>query len=85
MEEVRRGLDILSDEDRERCIKAIVSFVHDEWDKEIGVIAAGNILDFFLQQIGPDIYNKGIDEAKKTFQKQLESWEVELDLLKKQK
>jgi uncharacterized protein (DUF2164 family) len=85
MAEIRRGLDILSKEDRDKCIKEIISFVHDDMDKDIGVIAAENILDFFLQRIGPDIYNKAVEDTKKSFREKFEGWEIEVDLLKKSK
>lgn len=85
MPEIKRGLDVLSEKAREQCTKDIVAFFEEERGEEIGVIAAGDVLDFFLQSIGPDIYNKAIDDAKKTVQKQLEALDFEIDLLKKQK
>jgi uncharacterized protein (DUF2164 family) len=85
MPEIHRGLGGLTEEARDRCIKEVISYFHDERNEEIGVIAAGNVLDFFLQSVGPDIYNKAIDDAKKSFQKQLEGLDFEIDLLKRQK
>lgn len=85
MAEIQRGLGALTEEARDKSIKEIISYFHDERNEEIGVIAAGNILDFFVQSVGSDIYNKAIDDAKKLLQKQLEGWDVEFDLLKRQK
>ena len=85
MPEVNRGLGLLAEEARDRCIKEIISYFHSERNEEIGVIAAGDILDFFLQSLGPDIYNKALDDAKKSFQNKLEGWDFEVDLLKRQK
>ena len=76
---------MLTEEDRDRCIKEIVGYFLDERGETIGVIAAGNILDFFLQSAGPNIYNKAIEDGKKLLKKQLEGWDIEFDLLKKQK
>jgi uncharacterized protein (DUF2164 family) len=85
MDKVQRGLDMLSEKDRDRCIKDIVSFFHDERNETIGVIAAENILDFFLGTIGPNVYNKAIEDVKILLKKKLEGWEFELDLLQRQK
>jgi uncharacterized protein (DUF2164 family) len=87
MEKVRRGWDMLTEKDRDRCIKEIIAYFLDERGETIGMIAAENLLDFLLQSVGPGIYNKAIEDAKTLFKKQLEKhlgeWEVESNLLKK--
>lgn len=85
MNNVRRGWDMLAEEDRDRCIKEIIGYFLDERGETIGVIAAGHVLDFLLQSAGPDIYNKAIEDTKALFKKQLEELDIELDLLKKQR
>jgi uncharacterized protein (DUF2164 family) len=84
MKEIKRGLDILSEEDRDKFIKKIISYFHDERNEEIGVVAAGNILDFFIENAGKEIYNKAIEDSKEQLKKQLDGWDVEFDLLKRQ-
>jgi uncharacterized protein (DUF2164 family) len=83
MKEIDRGLNLLSDKDRDRCIKEIISYFYDEKGETIGVIAAGNTLDFFLDTVGPGIYNKAIEDIKLLVRKEMEGFEVELDLLKR--
>ena len=85
MKNIDRGLNMLAEDDKDRCIKEIISYFHTERNETIGVIAAGNMLDFFLENIAPDVYNKGIEDAKKMLKNQLEGWDVEFDLLKRQK
>jgi uncharacterized protein (DUF2164 family) len=85
MPEAKRSWDILPEESRIRYMKEIISYFGDERDEEIGVVAAQDILDFFLQNIGPEVYNRAIDDAKNIFRKQLEGLDIEFDLLKKQK
>ena len=85
MENIHRGLDMLTEKDKDSCVKEIIRYFLDERSETIGVIAAGNVLDFFLQNIGPDIYNKAVEDTKKLLKDQLEGWDVEIDLLKKQK
>lgn len=75
---------MLTEKDRDLCIKEIVAYFYDERGETIGVIAAGNVLDFFLASIGPKVYNKAVEDTKMLLKKQLEGWDVEFDLLKRQ-
>lgn len=81
---MKRGHDLLSEEDRDKALKEIISYFDSERGEEIGVVAAGSILDFFTQTVGGAIYNKAIEDAKKLGQKQAEGLDFELDLLRKQ-
>lgn len=85
MIDIKRGLDVLTKENRAICLEEIIAYFHDERNEEIGVIAAESVLDFFLEKIGPDIYNQAIDDSKKALQKSLEGLDFEIELLKKQK
>ncbi|HSR89025.1 MAG TPA: DUF2164 family protein [Candidatus Udaeobacter sp.] len=85
MTNIHRGLDILTEEARARCIKEIIGFFQDERDETIGIIAAEDVLDFFLQNIASDIYNKAVEDTKGLLKQQLEGLDFEIDLLKKQK
>ncbi len=84
MSEINRGLGALIEKDRDAIIKSIISFFQDERNEEIGVIAAGKVLDFFIDELAPKFYNKAIDETKDLIKKQLESIDFEFDILKKQ-
>lgn len=75
----------LSEKDKEKCIKEIIDYFSAERNEEIGIIAASEILDTFIQMLGPDIYNKAIEDAKLILKKQLEGMDFELDLLKQSK
>lgn len=83
MPSIKRGLDCFSKETERQHIQEIITYFHDEYNQEIGVIAAEQILDFFQQSMGKDIYNKAIDDTKKLFKKQLESFDIELEVLKR--
>lgn len=50
----------LSKDDRERAIASIERFFRENMEEKIGNIAAGGLLGFFLEEIGPSIYNKGV-------------------------
>jgi uncharacterized protein (DUF2164 family) len=83
MEEIKRKRDVLSKERRKSCIEEIIPFFKKERNEEIGIIAAGDILDFFLQVIGPDLYNKGVEDSKNLLKGRLEDLEFDLEALKR--
>ncbi len=81
MNEIKRKWDLLSKEKRGSCIEEIITFFKQKRGEEIGVVAAENILDFFLQNIGTEIYDKGVVDSKELLKRQFENLEVNLDLL----
>ncbi len=83
MTKIKRTWDVLTDEKRKEVIKEIISFFQTERDEEIGVVAAGNVLDFFLQETVKDIYNKAIEDSKKLLKKRFDDLDLDLDLLYK--
>jgi len=81
MTDIKRKWDLLSKERRETLIKEVIDYFKTEKDQELGVIAAEDILDFFLEALGKDIYNKAIDDSKVVIKQSFESLEIDLDLL----
>lgn len=83
MKEVKRKFELLLTKDeRNKAIKDIISYYLNERDVELDIIEANALLDTFLQDIAPSIYNKAIDDTKKLFKKKSEDFDIELDLLK---
>jgi len=76
-----RKWDMIPKEKRQTLIKEIITFFKDERDEEIGMIAAEDILDFFLKNTAEDIYNKGVEDSKKLLKERFNDIEVDLDLL----
>ncbi len=76
--EVKRTWDMISNERRRKLTEDIIYFFKKERDEEIGMIAAGSILDFFLQNIGLELYNKGVIDSMKYYRDRFH--EVELDM-----
>jgi len=81
MKEVKRKLDLLSKEKRKSCIEEIITFFEQKRDEKIGIIAAENILDFFLQSTGEEIYNKGVIDSKRLLKERFDDLEIDLELL----
>ena len=82
MTQIKRGLgNYLSDEQRRKVVQDIVDFYATERDEEVGIIAAGDLLDFMLDIIGKDLYNKGVDDAFQFIKDKLLSSEADMNAL----
>ena len=57
----------LSDDARKRAIASIRQYFSTELGQEIGDLKASLILDYFLVEIGPAVYNTAIADAKAFF------------------
>lgn len=51
-----------------RAIASIKQFSADHLDEEFGDLKAQLLLDFFLKELGPSVYNRAIADAQKYFQ-----------------
>ena len=65
----------LSAATRQQAIASIEKYFAENMDEPIGKITAGALLGFFLQEIGPSIYNQGVADAQERMQARL----LELD------
>ena len=81
MTTIKRKWDLLSKERKSVLIKEVIAYFQTKRDQEIGIIAAEEILDFFLETLGPDIYNRAINDSKTTIKQSFENLEIDLDLL----
>ena len=62
----------LKDEDKQRLLNEIIDFFENDRDEQIGIIAAENVFEFFLNTLGKTIYNKALDDIKIWFEKRME-------------
>jgi uncharacterized protein (DUF2164 family) len=58
----------LTKEARARAIASIQRYFEENLDGSIGNLPAGNLLDFFMEEIGPAIYNRAIADAQQRLQ-----------------
>ena len=56
----------------------------EEREEEIGDLAAGLMLDFFLKRLGGYIYNQALSDARTWFMQKLEGLEIDYSLLVKE-
>lgn len=62
----------LTKEERLQAIQEIKKYFFTERDEEIGDLGAGLILDFFIEKIGPTVYNQGVFDAQRYLQDKVE-------------
>jgi uncharacterized protein (DUF2164 family) len=54
----------LSDNARKHSIASITRYFAQELDQDVGELKAGLVLDFFLKEIAPAVYNSAIADAQ---------------------
>ena len=67
----------LPKETRAAAIKSIERYYRDELDERIGNIQAGALLNFFLEEIGPSVYNKAVADAQERIQMRASELDIE--------
>ena len=55
----------LSQEKRDKMIWEIQNYFANERDEDLGDLASSLILDFFLEKLGSQVYNQGIQDAQR--------------------
>lgn len=70
-----------NDQLNQKCIDEVITRI-DEIEDSVGVIAAQEIIDIVLENLAPEIYNKGVADAKKAIDTKVEDLNFELDSLK---
>ena len=83
MNQIVKSFDLLSPKQRKIAISRIVDFFATERQEKIGIIAAEDLLDMFLEETGPHLFNKGVSEAKKLIKTRLQEIDLDIELLQK--
>lgn len=73
----------LPKEQRDQIIEQIQQFFELERSETIGTLAAGEVLDFMIKEIGPHLYNHAINVARNTLLERMQTLEDELYALEK--
>jgi uncharacterized protein (DUF2164 family) len=68
----------LSKEDRQQAIASIERYFLAERDEKIGNLAAGALLGFFLEEIAPSAYNRGVLDAQEKIQARVAELDFEV-------
>ncbi len=62
----------LNKEQKKKAVSEIQSFFKSERDEEIGELQAMLLMEFFVENLGNVIYNKGMDDAKRYMEEKLD-------------
>jgi uncharacterized protein (DUF2164 family) len=68
----------LTKEARAEAIKSIERYFEEHMEERIGNIAAGALLNFFVEDIGPVIYNQAVAEAQDRLRARIDELDIEV-------
>lgn len=68
----------LSQQSRKEAIASIERYFRENMEEAIGNVTAGALLNFFLEEVGPSIYNKAIMDAQQRLQAQVMDLDIEV-------
>jgi uncharacterized protein (DUF2164 family) len=58
----------ISKEQRQRAITSIERYFRQNMDEPIGNVSAGALLGFFLEEVGPLVYNQAVSDVQDRLQ-----------------
>jgi uncharacterized protein (DUF2164 family) len=64
-------------EARKEAITSIERYFRENMDEPIGNIAAGALLGFFLEEIGPLVYNQAVADVQERLQMRVSELDIE--------
>ena len=68
----------LSKEARAQAVASIERYFLEHMDEKIGNIAASGLLGFFLEEIGPVIYNRAVADVQERLQMRVSEIDLEV-------
>lgn len=68
----------LQDQVRKDAIASIERYFRENLDEKIGNIAAGGLLSFFLEEVGPSIYNQAVADVQERLQMRISELDIEV-------
>ncbi len=70
------AIELPKDKHRE-AIASIIRYFQEEREEAIGHIAASGLLRFFLEEVGPSIYNKAVADVQQRMQMHVSDLDIE--------
>lgn len=68
----------ISKEARKEAVASIERYFQENMEERIGNLAAAALLDFFVEEVGPLIYNQAVSEAQERLQARVSELDIEL-------
>jgi uncharacterized protein (DUF2164 family) len=63
---------------RKEAVASIERYFRENMEEKIGNVAAGGLLSFFLEEIGPTIYNKAVADVQERLQMRVAEVDIEV-------
>jgi uncharacterized protein (DUF2164 family) len=68
----------LSKDAKQNALESLQKYFQVNLDEPLGNLAAGALLQFILEEIGPSIYNKGVADAQERMQLRISELDSEV-------
>jgi uncharacterized protein (DUF2164 family) len=68
----------ISKEARKEAVASIERYFRENMEEPIGNIAAGGLLAFFLEEVGPLVYNKAVADVQERLQMRITELDIEI-------
>ena len=68
----------LNPDERRQAIASIERYCAENMDDEVGQLAASALLDFFLQEVAPTVYNQAVADAQSTLLARVSELDIEV-------
>ena len=68
----------IPDDARKRAITSIERYFDENMEERIGNVAAGALLGYFLEEIGPLVYNQAVADVQERLQMRVMEVDIEL-------
>ncbi len=68
----------LSDERREILVNEVQQLFSEEFERDLSAFQADRLIDFFLAQVGPPVYNQAVQDARRFVLGKLEDLDGEV-------
>lgn len=63
---------------RQQALASVERYFREHMDEPIGNVAAGALLSFFVEEIGPAIYNQAVADAQERLQARISELDLEV-------
>jgi uncharacterized protein (DUF2164 family) len=68
----------LSKEVRKQAVSSIERYFAENMEEKIGNIAAAALLNFFVEEVGPSIYNQAVSEVQERLSARIAEIDIEI-------
>ena len=68
----------LTKEAKQNALESLQKYFEVNMEEPLGNLAAGALLQFILEEIGPSIYNKGVADAQERMQERISELDSEV-------